>query len=179
MTRLKPLDTGLMTDRQKQVYDAIVSGPRGQVRGPLAVWLYRPELASKAQKLGQYCRYDSALPPRLSELAILTTARIWDAAFEWQAHVPHALAGGIMPAVIASLESDETPQFDKTDEAVVYAFARELNMTRAVTDETFDRTIACLGADATVDLVGVLGYYALISMTIKAFDLPGLHDGLE
>ena len=179
MTRLKPLDTGLMTDRQKQVYDAIVSGPRGRVRGPLAVWLHRPELASKAQKLGQYCRYDSALPPRLSELAILTTARIWDAAFEWQAHVPHALADGITPAVIASLESDETPQFDKADEAVVYAFSRELNMTRAVTDETFDRTIECLGADATVDLVGVLGYYALISMTIKAFDLPGLHDGSE
>jgi 4-carboxymuconolactone decarboxylase len=177
MTRLKPLDTCLMTDRQKQVYDAIVSGPRGQVRGPLAVWLHRPELASKAQKLGQYCRYDSALPPRLSELAILTTARIWDAAFEWQAHVPHALAGGITPAVIASLESDETPQFDKADEAVVYAFSRELYMTRAVSDETFDRTIACLGADATVDLVGVLGYYALISMTIKAFDLPGLDNG--
>ena len=179
MARLKPLDTSLMTDRQKQVYDAIVSGPRGQARGPLAVWLHRPELASKAQKLGQYCRYDSALPPRLSELAILTTARIWDAAFEWQAHVPHALAGGITPAVIASLESEETPQFDKADEAAVYAFSRELNMKRAVSDETFDRTIECLGADATVDLVGVLGYYALISMTIKAFDLPGLHGGSE
>ena len=179
MTRLKPLDTGLMTRRQKQVYDAIVSGPRRQVRGPLAVWLHRPELASKAQKLGQYCRYDSALPPRLSELAILTTACIWDAAFEWQAHVPHALAGGITPAVIASLAIDEMPQFDEADEAVVYAFTRELNMTRAVTDETFDRTIECLGADATVDLVGVLGYYALISMTIKAFDLPGLHDESE
>ena len=176
MTRLKPLDTGLMTDRQKQVYDAIISGPRGQVRGPLAVWLHRPELASKAQKLGQYCRYDSALSPRLSELAILTTARIWDAAFEWQAHVPHALAGGIKPAVIASLASDETPQFDKADEAVVYAFSCELSMTRAVTNETFDSTIECLGADATVDLVGVLGYYALISMTIKAFDLPDLQD---
>jgi 4-carboxymuconolactone decarboxylase len=179
MTRLKPLDTGLMTDRQKQVDDAIVSGPRGQVRGPLAVWLHRPELACKAQKLGQYCRYDSTLPPRLSELAILTTARIWDAAFEWQAHVPHALAGGITPAVIASMESDETPQFDKADEAAVYAFSRELNMKRAVSDETFDRTIECLGADATVDLVGVLGYYALISMTIKAFDLPGLDNGSE
>ena len=88
--------------------------------------------------------------------------------------MPHALAGGITPAVIASLESDETPQFDKADEAAVYAFSRELNMKRAVSDETFDRTIECLGADATVDLVGVLGYYALVSMTIKAFDLPGL-----
>lgn len=179
MTRLQTIEKTDMTERQKQIYDEIVSGPRGQVRGPLSIWLYRPELADRAQRLGQYCRYDTSLEPRLSELAILTTARIWDAAFEWQAHVPHALAGGITPAVIASLESDETPQFDKTDEAVVYAFARELNMTRAVSDETFDRTIACLGADATVDLVGVLGYYALISMTIKAFDLPGLHDGSE
>ena len=105
MTRLKPLDTGLMTDRQKQVYDAIVSGPRGQVRGPLAVWLHRPELASQAQELGQYFRYDLALPPRLSELNILSTARIWDAAFEWPAHVTHALACGIPPAGIASLDS--------------------------------------------------------------------------
>ena len=179
MARLSALNQAKMNKRQKEIYDDIISGPRGNVRGPLAVWLYRAELADKAQQLGRYCRYDSSLSPRLSELAILTTARIWDAAFEWQAHVPHALAGGITPAVIASLESDETPQFDKTDEAVVYAFARELNMTRAVSDETFDRTIACLGADATVDLVGVLGYYALISMTIKAFDLPGLHDGSE
>jgi 4-carboxymuconolactone decarboxylase len=67
-----------------------------------------------------------------------------------------------------------TDRQKQVDEAVVYAFSRELNMTRAVTDETFDRTIECLGADATVDLVGVLGYYALVSMTIKAFDLPGL-----
>ena len=171
MTRLKPLDTGLMTDRQKQVYDAIVSGPRGQVRGPLAVWLHRPELASKAQELGQYCRYDSALPPRLSELAILTTARIWDAAFEWQAHVPHALAAGIDQAVVDALAADHDPDFSNDDEQLVYEFSRELNLTRGVSDALYARAIAILGEEGTVDLVGVLGYYALISMTIKAFDV--------
>ena len=171
MTRLKPLDTGLMTDRQKQVYDAIISGPRGQVRGPLAVWLHRPELASKAQKLGQYCRYDSALPPRLSELAILTTARVWDAAFEWQAHVPHALAAGIEQAVVDALAADHDPDFSNDDEQLVYEFSRELNLTRGVSDALYTRAIVILGEEGTVDLVGVLGYYALISMTIKAFDV--------
>ena len=88
MVRLQTIENKDMTERQKQIHDEIVSGPRGQVRGPLAIWLYRPELADRAQRLGQYCRYNTSLEPRLSELAILTTARIWDAAFEWQTHVP-------------------------------------------------------------------------------------------
>lgn len=176
MTRLKPLDTGLMTDRQKQVYDAIVSGPRGQVRGPLAVWLHRPELASKAQELGQYCRYDSALPPRLSELAILTTARIWDAAFEWQAHVPHALAGGVDSSIIDSLSADQTPSFVSKDEEIVYAVTREINITRQLSDDTYNQVVKILGVEATVDLIGLLGYYALISMTINAFKIPSIED---
>ena len=176
MTRLRPLDTGLMTDRQKQVYDAIVSGPRGQVRGPLAVWLHRPELASKAQELGQYCRYDSALPPRLSELAILTTARIWDAAFEWQAHVPHALAGGIDSSIIDALSADQTPSFVSKDEEIVYRVTREINITRQLSDNTYNQVVKILGVEATVDLIGLLGYYALISMTIKAFDIPSIED---
>ena len=95
MARLKTMENRDMTERQRQIHEEIVSSPRGQVRGPLAIWLYRPELADRAQRLGQYCRYDTSLEPRLSELAILTTARIWDAAFEWQAHVPHALSGGV------------------------------------------------------------------------------------
>ena len=70
-----------------RAHDAIASGPRGQVVEPLAVWLNRPALADKTQQLGRYCRHDSSLPPRLSELAILVTARIWDATFEWQSQL--------------------------------------------------------------------------------------------
>ena len=104
-------------------------------------------------------------------MAILTTARIWDAAFEWQAHVPDALAAGIDQAVVDALAADHDPDFSNDDEQLVYEFSRELNLTRGVSDALYTRAIAILGEEGTVDLVGVLGYYALISMTIKAFDV--------
>ena len=176
MARLQTIENKDMTERQKQIHDEIVSGPRGQVRGPLAIWLYRPELADRAQRLGQYCRYDTSLEPRLSELAILTTARIWDAAFEWQAHVPHALAGGVDSSIIDSLSADQTPSFVSKDEEIVYAVTREINITRQLSDNTYNQVVKILGVEATVDLIGLLGYYALISMTIKAFDIPSIED---
>ena len=176
MARLQTIEKTDMTERQKQIYDEIVSGPRGQVRGPLSIWLYRPELADRAQRLGQYCRYDTSLEPRLSELAILTTARIWDAAFEWQAHVPHALAGGVDSSIIDSLSADQTPSFVSKDEEIVYAVTREINITRQLSDETYNQVVKILGVEATVDLIGLLGYYALISMTINAFKIPSIED---
>jgi len=176
MARLQTIEKTDMTERQKQIYDEIVSGPRGQVRGPLSIWLYRPELADRAQRLGQYCRYDTSLEPRLSELAILTTARIWDAAFEWQAHVPHALAGGVNGSIIDSLAADQTPSFVSKDEEIVYAVTREINITRQLSDDTYNQVVKILGVEATVDLIGLLGYYALISMTINAFKIPSIED---
>ena len=169
MTRL-PVPAQLSAE-QRTIHDRIASGPRGGVRGPLALWLHRPELADKAQALGRYCRYETCLPPRLSELAILTTARIWDAAYEWQAHLQPAREAGLSEEVIVALGEDKTPAFHNPDEGLVYSFTRELNLTKAVSDDLYARTVAGLGPDATVDLVGVLGYYSLISMTIKAFDV--------
>ena len=177
MSRLSPLSPPEMTAGQREVHDRIAAGPRGGVRGPLALWLHRPELAEKAQRLGRYCRYDSCLPPRLSELAILTTARIWDAGYEWQAHVSPARAAGLSEEVIGALAADKTPPFGHIDEQLVYEFTRELNLTRSVGDELFGRTVAELGKDATVDLVGILGYYSLVSMTIKAFEVPAPDSG--
>ena len=171
MSRLASPNPATMTAEQKVVHDAIANGPRGGVRGPLAIWLHRPQLADTAQQLGKYCRYDTSLPPRLSELAILTTARIWNAAYEWQAHVPHALAAGLSQHIIDALADDIEPAFTNDDELIVYDLTRELNNTRALSDRTFNRAINCLGQDATIDLIGLLGYYSLISMTIKAFDV--------
>ena len=176
MARLKTIENTDMTERQRQIYEEIVSGPRGQVRGPLNIWLYRPELADRAQRLGQYCRFNTSLESRLSELAILTTARIWDAEFEWQAHVPHALSGGVDSLVIESLGADETPNFANEDEEIVYRVTREINTTRQLSDETYNQVIKILGVEATVDLIGLLGYYTLISMTIKAFKVPSIED---
>ena len=171
MTRLPVPAPAEMSANQRTIYNKIASGPRGAVRGPLALWLHRPELADNAQALGRYCRYETCLPSRLSELAILTTARIWDAAYEWQAHLQPAREAGLSEEVIVALGEDTTPAFHSPDEELVYSFTRELNLTRSVSDDLYARTVAELGPDATVDLVGILGYYSLISMTIKAFDV--------
>ena len=176
MARIAPLDPENLSPERKEVYDAIASGPRGEVVGPLAVWLNRASLADKAQKLGQYCRYDSSLEPRLSELAILVTARVWDAAFEWQSHEPPARAAGLGHEIIESLRRDEEPVFDKPDEAVVYEVSRTLNHERGISQDLYDRAEKLLGKDGLVDLIGVLGYYALISMTIKAFDVDPISE---
>ncbi len=142
--------------------------------GPLAVWLHRPGLANTAQKLGQYCRYDSSLPPRLSELAILTTGRIWDAAFEWDSHVGPAREAGLDEKIIEALAADMEPVFENADESAVYRVARQLNFDKKISDDLYAEAESLLGKDGMVDLIGVLGYYSLISMTIKAFEVPGI-----
>jgi 4-carboxymuconolactone decarboxylase len=106
MARLNMPDPSTFSEHQRRVHDAIASGPRGRVRGPLAVWLNRPGLAEQAQALGQYCRYDSSLPPRLSELAILAMAVQWRAEFEWWAHKPIALKAGVSEAVVQAMTNE-------------------------------------------------------------------------
>jgi 4-carboxymuconolactone decarboxylase len=172
MTRLPPLDPDAFTPRQKEVYDAIASGPRGGVRGPLAVWLNRPELADRAQALGRYCRYDTSLSPRLSELAILATARVWMSEYEWAAHKPIALKAGIAPDIVEAIRTGGEPVFEQADQAIVYAFSVMLHTQRKITDEVYKRAVDILGKDAVVDLTGLLGYYTLISMTINVFEVP-------
>jgi len=174
MARIPNLDPDSLTAEQQVVYDNIVSGPRGAVRGPLAIWLNRPGLADKAQALGRYCRYDSSLSPLLSELAILVTARIWDATFEWQAHVVHAQKAGLAQGVIDALRQDSEPEFATSEEAVVYHVARDLNLNRKISDTLYARAEDILGRERLIDLIGVLGYYALISMTINAFEVDPL-----
>jgi len=172
MSRLALLSPDTMTTRQKQVHDDIVSGPRGAVRGPLAVWLHRPDLADRAQALGQYCRYETTLPSRLSELAILTTARVWRAEFEWAAHKPLGLKAGLSSDVIEAIRTDSAVVFEHDDEAVVYEVSKTLHVERQIDDALYARATSVLGEKQLVDLIGILGYYTLISMTINAFGVP-------
>ena len=107
----------------------------------------------------------------LSELAIIVTAAYWRAGYEWRAHAPMAVAAGLPQAVADAILAGVPPPFAQEDEAVVHGFATELLRGHAVSAGTWDRAQAVLGADGVIDLVGVLGYYALISMTIKAFEI--------
>lgn len=165
----KPED---LTPAQRKVHDAIVAGPRGRVVGPLRVWLMSPELAERAQELGAFCRYGTSLSPRLSELAILVTGAFWQAGFEWHAHAPIALKAGIAADAIEAIRLGREPKFAREDEQAVYQFSRELWTRRRVSDTAYQRLAALLGANTVVELVAILGYYGLISMTINAFEVP-------
>lgn len=172
MSRLPDLRYDEMSALQRRIHDEIAAGPRGKVVGPLKVWLHSPELADPAQKLGAYARYHSSLPPALSELAILVTGRHWRADFEWYSHVGPARAAGIADAVIEAIRTGAEPALEDDKARAVYTVARELHETRALSDGTYAGAEAALGRQGLVDLVGILGYYTLVAMTLKAFAVP-------
>jgi len=168
MSRLPLLPADKLTPRQKEVHDAIVSGPRGQVLGPLAVWLYSPDLADRAQKLGEYVRFNTALEPRLSEMAILVVGRHWDCQFEWYAHEPIAARQGLSRSTIESLRAGKRPDGMKPDEAALYDFATEFFRTHKVSDQAYAAARQAFGEKGVVDLIGILGYYSLAAITLNA-----------
>lgn len=171
MTRIPPISPNAMTQRQQEVHDAIVSGPRGRVTGPLAIWLNRPELADRAQALGRYCRFETSLSARLSELAILTTARFWSSEFEWAAHKPIAIDAGVSPEIVEAIRTGQNPDFDQEDEAIVFEFSQRLHTERNIDTVLYEKTAGLIGEAGVVDLTGLLGYYTLISMTINVFEV--------
>lgn len=170
--RLAAPDPASYDSRQMEVSEAIASGPRGGLRGPLAVWLHRPELAARAQELGRYCRYDTVLGDTLSELAILVTARIFGSEYEWQVHKGFALKAGLSPDVIEEIRLNRRPQFDDPSQEVVHDIARATHEQRNVDDALYARAVVVIGEHALVDLIGLLGYYTLISLTINVFKVP-------
>lgn len=172
MPRLPDLNPDTLTKDQRRVHDVIIAGPRGAVQGPLRVWLTSPALADRAQALGQFARFDSSLSKDLSELAILVTARIWSSGFEWAHHAPIALAAGIPEDAIAAIGAAQRPVFDCAKRQAVFDCAVELHRDHRISDDSFAVGMAALGEVGMVDLVGICGYYTLISMTINAFEVP-------
>jgi 4-carboxymuconolactone decarboxylase len=170
--RLPILNESQLTPAQRALLQSIRSGPRGSsttIRGPFAVFLHAPAFGELAQQLGGHCRFNTGVSPRLSEFAILVTARLWRAQYEWFAHVPQAERAGVKPQTIRDLHKGRVPKTAPKDERAVYDFIQELYKTRRVSDKTFGRVRALLGDAATVELVGILGYYVLISMILNVF----------
>ena len=172
MTRIKDWKVEDLTEEQKEIHDAIVSGPRGHVVGPLRIWLNNPGLARSAQTVGEYARYGTSLSKGLSELAIITTGRVWSSAFEWEHHAPLAIEGGIDPENVNIISMGERPNFTKVEEEAVFDFAAEANILKNVSDNTYNNLVKTLNETAAIDIVGICGYYSLISMTLNVFKVP-------
>lgn len=173
--RFPELAEAAMSPAQRRVADAILSGPRRRLIGPFNAWLRSPELADRLQKVGEYIRFNSSMPTRLNELAILVTARVWGAQFEWWAHAKFALDAGLDAAIVDAIAAGRRPEAMQADERIVYDFCTELRRDRQVSDATYEAMRAAFGEQGIVDVIAASGYYDLVSMTLNVAEIavPG------
>ena len=181
--RFKPIPLEKLTAEQRALYDAIRAGPRSAVKnssaakpgplgGPFNVFLRSPDIGNIIQSLGAAIRFRSSLPPKLNELAIITTARQWTAQYEWLAHHRLALEAGLDPAIGEDIAQGRRPAKMSEDEAIVYDFSRELHETHGMSDATYQRALERFGEHGVMDLIAVNGYYVLVSMTLNVDRTP-------
>jgi 4-carboxymuconolactone decarboxylase len=174
--RLKWLARDEMSVEQKSVYDESIASKRGKPPEPMMAWLHSPEMAKHATRLGAFLRYDTSLTPALSELAILVTARHWTAHFEWYAHKKMALDGGLAPDIIEDIKQRRTPTFADPKARVIYDVARSLHEARGLSQPLHDEAKTLLGERGLVEVIGLCGYYTMVSMTLNTYEF-GLPDG--
>jgi 4-carboxymuconolactone decarboxylase len=182
--RFKRLHLDDMSPEQKQYFDGLMSGPvsgtgsKGVVQGatslgaPFNVLLRSPVLAERLRKVGEYLRFESSIPKRLNEFAILVTARTWTAQYEWFAHLRLALKEGLNPALAEDLALGKRPQNMQADEEAVYNFCHELHATHQVSDAHYKAVYDLFGEQGIVDLMVVSGYYVMVSMVLNVNRTP-------
>jgi 4-carboxymuconolactone decarboxylase len=169
-------ERGDLTPDQLEVYDQIAAGPRGRVEGPLAIWLYSPDLASRAQRLGEFVRFKTSFEPRLSELAILVTARHWTSQFEWYLHAPIAAQAGLSEPVIEKIRTGRRPKFDSDDEEAVYSYAVEVLRSGKTSVPALKQVRSLFGDRGAVELSAIVGYYSMCAFSLALAE-PVLPDG--
>ncbi|MDE0359721.1 MAG: sulfatase-like hydrolase/transferase [Rhodospirillaceae bacterium] len=170
--RMPPIAVEDMTASQTAAV-AELAAVRGIVpRGPWIPLLRSPEVLSRARAMGDYLRYDTSLPPELSEFLILLTARQWNQQYEWYAHYQIALDVGINPDTVNAVAEGRVPEGMTDSEAILHALFSELNDTHQVSDETYARAVAAFGERGVIDAVGIIGYYTLLAMVMNTARTP-------
>ena len=175
-TRFKPLTWETMTPAQLAMVDSVMAGKRGSMQGPYNVLLRSPELGNLAQQFGAHTRFNSSLPLKLNELAILMVARFWRCEFVWWAHRQIAIDSGLPVGLVEFILNGRAPVDLPLDlavpEATVFAFCHELIETRRVGDATYAALVAQFGEAGVVDLMGTMSYYTLVSMSLNVDQYP-------
>lgn len=167
-----------MSPEQRRVHDAVLAGPRGAVIGPLRAVIHSPELAARWSSLGEILRFDTVLPKRLNELAIIVTGRRWGSQIEWWVHARAAAGAGLPADVIEAIRTGQPPLLEDEQDAEIYEFARALQETGRVPLPLYRAVERRWGARGVVELTAVIGYYTMVSMTLNAHEIP-LPDGVD
>jgi len=174
--RFKPLVYSEMSAPQKKMFENLISGERRGAAGPFNVLLRSPEMGDLAQQFGASMRFHSSIPSKLNELAIIITARHWTSQYEWYAHRRAAQTAGLNASIIDAIAAGKRPASMAPEEEAVYNFVNELLTTKQVSDGTFKAAKDTFGERGVVDLIGVSGYYQLVSMLLNVDRYP-LPDG--
>ena len=169
--RYPELNPATLNSAQKTMYDALMAGPRHSIEGPFNAWLRSPELGNRLQRVGEYLRFDTTVPHNLNEFAILITATEWKCGFEWYAHYPLAIKAGLEPAVAKDLQEGRRPANMSMDETLVYDFATQLQRQKQVSDTVYHDAVARFGEQGVTDLIGLIGYYNIVSMTLNVAEV--------
>ena len=175
MPRIPLLPAHALSPEQRRVHDFVKGRSRDdRVGPPYQLALHSPLFLEKWQQVGEQLRYHTSLPPRLSELAILVTARHWSCQYEWLAHESHARKSGLPAAVIESIRTGRPPAFDDGDDAAVYDYCRELHERHFVGAGNHRRVLNRFGTAGIVELTALIGHYAMIAMMLNAheYELP-------
>jgi 4-carboxymuconolactone decarboxylase len=170
--RMPPIPTDQLTDAQKAAMREFAAARKAEVSGPFWPLLRSPEVMNRARAMGDYLRFTSVLPPRLSEFAILITARQWTQNYEWDVHAPLAAQGGLKPAIIAAIADGRRPEGMAEDEDALYTLCDELHRTQSVSDATYARAVKTFGEQGVVDILGISGYYTMLAMVLNTARTP-------
>jgi 4-carboxymuconolactone decarboxylase len=165
--RLPPLPDAELTPEQAAARQKLLAGARGVFQGPFIPLLRNPALLGRVEQLGAYLRYESTLPGRIREFAILAVARAYSQQVEWAIHQPLALQEGVRPLVVAAIAEGRRPELMPEDEAVTWDFLAELEAHRSVSDSTYARALRQFGEAGMLDLVAIAGYYGLLGLVMN------------
>jgi 4-carboxymuconolactone decarboxylase len=178
--RFAPLKAGELTPEQKAWAEMIAPAPRNATidKPPYRAYVRSPELAPRLSALSDYLRWHTSLPPRLSELAIVITARQWTAQYEWFAHYPLALKAGLDPKILSDIAAGKRPDNMKDDEAALYDLAMALYRDKQVPDAVYSAAREKFGERGIMDIIGIIGYYGLVSMTLITMQAGAPNDSV-
>ena len=182
MARLEDLTFDELNPEQRSVIEAINAGPRGGggrvgLIGPYGVWVRAPKVGMAIQALGGAARFDTSLPEAVKEIGICVVGAKHKAKFEFAAHARLAARAGIDADAIEAIRTGDQPRLEG-DQAVAHSVARQLMEDHRLKEETYREAVALWGESGIIELVSIIGYYVLVSLTLNAFEVP-LVDGMS
>jgi 4-carboxymuconolactone decarboxylase len=170
--RMPVIPADHLTDAQRKAIEEFKAARGVDISGPFVPLLRSPEVMSRARAMGDYLRFKSSLPPRLSEFVILLTARRWTQQYEWHAHRPLALQGGLKSEIVAAIAEGRRPDKMAADEEAVYTLWDEVQRNQGATDATYASAVNSVGEQGVIDVLGITGYYTMLAMVMNTTRTP-------